>query len=378
MNITAVKDALPRKLHGASLDAVQGISDYSLFKEAAVNIISKINPRETIRRATVNIYDDIYDYAPETDLKSIADIRPQNYNRSVYDNASHLYLGEFDRRKTEQDNDFSLEWMDGNKLLRYARDVGNSIVVTETIDDRWTAGTGVSNIAEDNDIFSESGLSLRFDVSSGSNLLTWAGTSASHQKDLDAHKLRSSLFMWVYYPDSSLITSLTLRIGSSSSDYYEINGSIHFGSIRTGWNLYRFDWNGVTETGSVTETAIDYVRLALVTTDADTDIRIGKLYSKLPQPREYIYYSNYLFRSSTGTFKEAPTTDTDIVNLDIDGENIFLTECARIAARELNNGELKKQYTEELIGLFEQYTSGKPSEEKKKVGNYGMKPRFQK
>lgn len=386
MNITTLKDVLGRKIRGANLDSVQGISDYSLFKEAGVNLLLELNPIETVRHATLNIFDGIYDYAPATDVKSLADIRPQTYNRSRADNAQHLYLGEFDRRKQNQENEFSLEYQDASKVLRYARDVGNSIAVDETIDDNWTAGTGVSNIAEDTITYAEDGRSLRFDVSSGSNLISWNGTST---KDLSKHTNRSSFFRWVYYPDSSIITSLTLRVGSSSSDYYEITGAIHFGSIRTGWNLYRFNWDGVADSGTTDETKIDYVRLALVTTSADTDIRIGRLYSKLPSPREYVYYSNYLFRSSSGTFKEAPTVDTDIINLDIDAENLFVYECARIAARELQNRELVDEYTawlygvpatrksKEIIGQYARYKARRPSEEKKKVGNYGMKPRWQ-
>ena len=379
MNITSLKDSLSRKITGANLDAVQGISDYSLFKEAAVNILSEINPAETIRHATLNVYDGVYDYSPATDVKSLADIRPQSYQRNRSDNAQHRYMSEFDRKKEGQENLFSLEWRDGSKLLRYARDVGNSIVIDDMTVARWTAGTGVSNIAQDTILYAEDNLSLRFDVSSGTNLISWDGTST---KDISKHTNRSSFFLWVYYPDSSIITSLKYRVGSSSANYYEITGSIHFGTIRNGWNLYRFDWDGISDSGTTDETKIDYERFALVTTSADTDIRFGKTSSKLPAPREYVYYSNYLFRSSSGTFKEVPTVDTDIVNLDIDAENIFLTECARIAARELRNTELKNEYQTELygdaktVGLIGRYKARKPSEEKKKVANYGMLPNY--
>jgi len=380
MNITTTKDSLTRKLRGASIDSVQGISDYSLFKEAAVNLLIELNPAETIRHATLNVFDGIYDYTPEADVKSLADIRPQTYGRSSYDNAQHLYMGAFDRNKGNELNEFSLEYRDGSKLLRYARDVGNSIVVDENTDDNWTAGTGVSNIAEDTIIYAENSRSLRFDISSGSNLLTWAGTST---KDLSKHTKRSSFFRWIYLPDASIITSIKVRVGSSSANYYEITGQIHFGTIRNGWNLYRFDWDGVTDSGTTDETVIDYVRLEIVATSADTDIRIGKMFSKIPTPREYVYYSNYLFRSATGTFKETPSTDTDIINLDIDSENLYVYECARIAARELQNAELKDEYTSWLygdaktVGQYARYKASKPSEVKKKVGDYGMKPRWQ-
>ena len=380
-SITNVKDALPRKLRGASLDAVQGISDYSLFKEAAVNVLNEIDPAETVRKATLNIFDSIYDYDPNDDVKELLDIRPQTYERLQTDRSRRRFSEDFDFRKANQANDFTIEYIDGTKILRYARDVGGSITITETTDDNWTAGTGVSNIAEDTIIYAEDGRSLRFDVSSGSNLLEWNGDSTI---DLDNHELRSSLFLWVYYPNSSLITSLTIRIGSSSSLYYTITGVIHLGAIKTGWNLYRFDWNGATQTGDTDETKVDYVRIALVTTAADTDIRIGRLSSKMPEPREYLYYSSYLFRSSSGTFKEVPTVDTDIVNLDIDGENIFLLECARIAARELGNDKMKADYTEELYGnagkdiegLYARYRARRPSEGKPPIQSYWNIGRF--
>ena len=372
-------------MRGANIDDVQGVSDYSLFKEAAVNVLLETNPIETLRVATINVFDGIYDYSPAADVKSLADIRPQTYQRRRYDNAQHRRIAEFDRNKLDDNNEFSLEWRDGSKLLRYSRDVGESTAISETTDDNWTAGTGVSSIAEDTVIFAEGSRALRFNVSSGTSLIEWNGDSTVNISD---HTNRSSFFMWVYFPDSSLVTSLTLRVGSSSSAYYEITGTIHFGSIRTGWNLYRFDWNGATETGSVTETAIDYVRLAFVTTSADTDIRIGRSYSKLPSPREYVYYSNYLFRSSSGTFKEEPTIDSDIVNLDIDAENLFVYECSRIAARELQNEKLLTEYTawlygvpatgksKEIVGQYSRYNARNPSEAKKRTGHYGMKPRF--
>ena len=386
MNITSLKSALDRKLRGAKADDVQGVSDYSLFKEAGVNVMNEMDPAETVRRATLNIFDGIYDYTPAADVKELIDVRPQTYERYSDDRSRRRFIEDFDFRKRNENNDFSLEYLEGTKILRYARDVGNSISVAETLDDNWTAGTGVSNIAEDTIIFSENSRSLRFDASSGSNLITWAITTP--KVDLSTHTQKSSFFLWVYYPDSSLITSLTLRVGSSASDYYEITGTIHFGSIRSGWNLYRFDWSGVSDSGTTDEANTDYVRLALVTTATATNIRIGKLTSKLPTPREYVYYSYYLFRSSSGTFKEVPTVDTDVVNLDTDGENIFLLECARIAARELSNDKMKQDYTEELfgngrplerggtVGLYARYRARRPSDSKPVVTAYSGLPNF--
>lgn len=345
------------------MDDVEGISDWSLFKEAAVNVINQIDPAETVRRATIDIFDGVYTYDPADDVKEIVDIRPQTTSRTTTDNASRVFSEEFDQTKSS--NDFTLEYQDGTKILRYARDVGNSINITETIDDNFTAGTGVSNIAEDTVVFAESNRSLRFDVSSGSNLLTWDGDSVI---DLSGHTNKSSFFLWVYIPDSSLFTSITVRVGSSSTNYYEITGALFFGSIRSGWNLYRFNWNGATETGTTDETAIDYVRFAIVMSSADTDIRIGTLSSKLPTPREYLYYSSYLFRTTSGTWLETPNNDDNIVNIDTDGHNIFIEECCLLIADGLTRPEAAQKHlnrlygTAQQVGLYDRYKTRKPPE----------------
>ena len=365
MNITALTNLLSRKFRGASIDDVQGVTNYTLFDEAAKNLLSKIDPFETVRHSEVDVFDGIYDYASPSDLKGkkILDIRPQ-VNRASYDNASQTFTEDFDRDKEEQK--FSVEFDEGTKFIRYRNSVGRSITVTETTDDNWTATSGVTNIVEDTILYVEDGMSLRFDVASGSNLLTWDGDSVI---DLSDHTNKSTFFLWVYYPDSSLITSLTIRVGSSASAYYEMTGSIHFGSIRNGWNLYKFSWNGATETGTTLEASTDYVRLALVTTSADTDIRIGRLSSKLPSPHEFVYYSNCLFRPVSGsTWLTLPTVVTDIVNLDIEAEPLFINECCVLIADDLQQYDESEKFrikldgTGEELGMYDCYKRDKPSE----------------
>ncbi len=368
--ITLLKDTLARKFRGATIDDVQGISDYSIFEEGANNLLARIDPYEMVRTAEVNLYNGIYDYAAPSDLKGkkILDIRPQDA-RSSSDDFRQTFTEEFDRDKAYENDWFSVEFDEGTKFVRINKDVSNSLIVTDTTSTNYTAGTGVSNVAEDTILKLDGAKSIRFDVSSGQNLLTWAGTAVN----LTAHELKAGLFLKVYYPDSSLITSLKVRIGSSASDYYEITGSIHRGGIRNGVNLYRFDWNGATETGTVDIANIDYVRYELTTTGADTDVRIGKLTSKLPHPFEILYYSNSLFRPATGsTWLTRPTDDTDVLNLETEAQNLFVYEmCVLIASGLQNEAEMQKfmsmlgidslgQMTGQ--GLYGLYKKDKPSE----------------
>ena len=382
MTLTQIKAILGRKFRGANIDDVQGISDYTLFQEAASNLLSEIDPYETVRHGEINLFNEIYDYglssaAPDLKGKKILDIRPQG-KRTSADDFRQTFTEDFDRDKEFENDWFSVEFDEGTKFLRVNKSVSNSIGVTDTEDSSYTATSGVSNITEDTILQLGGQKSLRFDVASGSNLLTWAGNGL----DLTTHELKSSLFLEVYWPDASIITSITLRIGSSATDYFEITGAIHFGSARNGVNLYRFDWNGATETGSVGITAVDYARYAIVTTSVDTDIRIGKLSSKLPSPHEIVYYSNALFRPTSGsTWKTIPTADTDIINLETEAQNIFLNECCEIIAEDLTlDGEDQKFYTHlhgdgQKTGLYDQYETDKPSEAIRPSSRWYSRPR---
>jgi len=63
-------------------------------------------------------------------------------------------------------------------------------------------------------------------------------------------------------------------------------------------------------------------------------IRIAKtiLASSDQNPFSVVYYSKYIFRDSSGTWKEEQDDDTDIVNLDTDSYNLLLDKCMMIVA----------------------------------------------
>lgn len=386
MTIQNIKDILNRKFKGSTIDDVQGISDFTVFEEAASSLLSLIDPYETIRHGELNLYNSIYDYslsstAPDLKEKKVIDLRPQA-NRSSSEDFRQTFIEDFDRDKEFENDWFSVEFDEATKFLRVNKEVSNSITITDLEDDNYTAGTGVSNIAEDTILHYGDGKSIRFDISLGSNLLAWSGDAVV---DLSDHELKSSLFLPVYWPDSSLITSITLRIGTDASNYFEITGSIHFGSVRNGWNLYTFDWNGATETGSVDTNLMDYARFAIVATSADTDIRIGKLSSKLLSPHELVYYSNCIFRPSSGTtWLTKPTAVTDIVNLEHVAQNIFLYECCVIVAEDLQFDEEAQKYRNHLgkrvdgtltgEGLYGDYRKNKPSEAIRPTSRYYSTP----
>lgn len=370
--ITLIKDTLSRKFKGASIDDVEGISDYSVFREAAGRLTKKIDPIETVRRGTLTMFEDVYDYSIPADLKKVIDIRPQ-VGRVTSDNYSRTYIEDLDRDKSNMT--FSVEYDNGTKFMRVVDNtLSKSIPVDETLDDNWTAGTGASNIAEDTVLYSEGARSLRFDISSGTSFMNWNGASTV---DLSEHQEKSSFFKWIYFPDSSIVTSVTLLVGSDGSNYWEMTGQIHFGSIKSGWNLYRFDWDGATETGTVVETAIDFVQMQFVTTSADTDIRMGQLISRMPYIHDVIYYSRYIFKKkSDSSWTGTPESLDDTMILEEDAENIFVYECCEIIAGDSQDEGEENKFNKLLhgdgneVGLYAEYEADQPSQAMKPQTRY--------
>lgn len=367
MNLTAVKNILGRKMAGANIDDILGVSDFSIFKEAAANMVNEIDLAETVRHTQIEIFQDVYDYNPPDDIKSLVDIRPQS-GRDVTDNPTHRFTEEFDQQKSNKNDDFTLEWVDATKILRYAKPVGNNAGVHD-MDGLATNGTWdgtASNIALDTfNPFKGSG-SIIADYNTGE----YIENDNMTEVDLSDHKNKSNMMIYGYFPDASLVTNINLRWGNSDTVYFDRTVTApQIGSFKNGWNLIPFAWNGASETGTVDATAIDYIRITPTLSSSDTDIKFDNVFSALGEIRDFVYYSKYLFRDTSGTWLETPTDDTDIINLDTDAENLYVYECIRLAALGLQGQEsIYNTYTDLLygtpqqVGAYSRYKTRNPEE----------------
>ena len=334
--IANLKDDLERKLHGTTLNKLQ--DPYALIAEAARNVLLKIDPQETKRVTQIEnaLYDDVYRYPLPDDIKGkkVLDLRPQ-VNRKKGDNFSQVYNEEFDTYKTN--NDFTIEFDDAVKSIRISKALVAGLLLNEcdslTANGTWAASGGASNLSVDELYYQTASASLNFDLDGVTAGVVQNSTMT--QVDLSDHDEKSSFFVWVYMPTT--VTNVILRWGNDSSNYWSRTvTTAHYGAFQVGWNLLRFDWNGATETGTVAPSTMDYLHVTVTYTGtADTDFRIDSIYSKLPSIWEIVYYSKFLFRSSSGTWIETPTSDSDIVNLDTEAYNVLLYETCFLAAQEI-------------------------------------------
>lgn len=380
--VASFKADLIRKLHGTSLSKVQSVSD--TIAEAARNVLSRLDPQETIRVQTIEnaLFDDVHSYTAPSDLKGdkVIDLQPQT-GRVKSQNFTKVMIEEFSRNKNLRD--FNILYKNGTKFLRIKEDVKTDKVVLSEVNSTtgWTVGDSGTNLTLDSLNFITGSKSLNFDIDTSSTT-AYIENSTLTAVDLSAFDEQASAFVWVYIPDASKVTNFIGRLGSSGSDYYSrtITTTHDAQTFSNGWNLLRFDFDGATETGTVDWSAIDYFRLTITHDQTgDTDFRIDSITVGIGELYEIVYYSDAIFKGTDGSYKTVTTLDTDVIQLEVDAYNVMLYECAYLLSQELQgeNGAFDESYFDKMlngdgrkVGLYRRYHMSYPSQNKKARSQY--------
>jgi len=377
--IAQVKTKITSRLHGTTLNK---ISDFNLIcQDAAELMLARIDPVETTRSAVLTnpVYDNVYDYALPADFKSPADLVQQaNAENTNNSTLQRTFAREFVNRK--KNNQFAILWRNAVQYLRYSRNINTPIVIDKadslTENGAWLVGGNASNLSLDSLNYVSGNASLKCDVSS-----------------------------------SGALVNVIIRIGNDSSNYYTNTVTTgHFNDFTIGWNLLRFDFSTATETGTVDMALIDYVRVTVtyntnqtayfqktLTQSLDlsdsygtdgaiflytffdsitalTLLRLDNITANLGTLFNIAYYSNYLFRTATGTWIDKPTVDSDILNLSPVSYKIYEAEISRIITQQVQgamgvfdytywNNQLEgADGTGETSGLYFDYNMQFPSE----------------
>lgn len=375
-------------MKGTTLNKITNLND--LLQRAAGNLVSRVDPPDTMRIAQISnaVHNDIYDYSCPSDLKGkkVADIRPQ-INRGDNDQPTQRFSNPFDLEK--KNNTFAISYNSGEKILRLSKAVSPSAITLHdmnsiTANGTWAVGGDATNLTADSLDYISGNASMNFDFT-GSATTGWIRNLDMDAKDLSDEEDIGRIWVRVYLPATSNISSITLRWGSSSAAYWSATAtSPHDATAwKTGWNIVAFDWNGATETGSPDSSAIDYLRVIITVTTAaeETDFRVDKISCSRGEIFEIVYYSECLFKTSGGTWQTTTSADSDIINLDTDGFNLYLYECAMEAFTQLQGplspdviGFQRKlglnDVGEVIGGLYAKYQRDHPSEAKKPIDQY--------
>jgi hypothetical protein len=357
-SIGQIKSDIVATLHGTTLNQITGIN--ALISRAGRKLLNDIDPIETMRKVELStpLYGQVFDYACPEDLKDerIIDVFPQ-VKRKLRDRFFQRYAEEFDLYKelTIGEGNVSVEWNTYTKYLRIQKELPQPILINPATQivgtGTWATGGTATTLVQDNLNYVFAPSSLRFTLSAGSNPSTGYIENSTFQAiDLTREDNEGIVMTYVYFDTPEDITSVEMRWGSSSANYYaqSVNTDFFGNSFAIGWNLLKFEWLSATTVGTPDPAQITYLRVSFTYNGTlQSNIRVNSITSQLGVIYLMKYYSKFLYRDSiTGAFKEMFTTDADFINLDITSYNIFINLCAYFAVQQQasNNGPFDAQF----------------------------------
>jgi hypothetical protein len=362
-NIQQLKNDLTGVLHQTQLNQITNLD--GVIDRAGRRLLLDVDPQETKRILEfVNpIFNTVFDYPIAEDVKGnkLIDIRPQ-VRRLPRDTWGQAYNQAFDIAKQNiysNANMFTMNFNTGIKTIRIDAPFLNPPAIINQADNltdngTWNVGGTGSDLTVDNVNFVQGAGSLKFNTTVGAGYVENSTMSAV---DLSSVENQSSLFTYVYAPTGTNLTSVELRFGSSSSDYYYKTVTVNQNNTAfiNGWNLCQFVWKDMSFTGNPDASAINYVRVTVNTTGINTGFRVNGINSILGSVLEYEYYSKFLFRDSdTGAFQETVTDDSNLINLDTESYNLLFNIVAYYAVQQQQGSDS----TYDASYFLKEYTDG--------------------
>jgi hypothetical protein len=351
ITLAQLKNDIAAKMKGTSLKEIGDF--YGTVAGAGNRMLARIDTEETRRTITLAtpFYDNVQDYALPSDYKRMIDIRPQA-NRLQMPGRSHFNqtaVRQFNERLNA--NSFSIHWNNMVQTIRAQQlPIGNVLQMdsfdTQISNGSWSAEGDASGLYPEVLNYVEGNGSLGFNLSGVTGLADIVNTTAT-VTDLSALKYNDASVYALYIPIgfSNRFVSLTLRRGSDASNYkHAVTTSKIDGTAFTdGWNLVMFNWNSATTNGTPDDTKNTYRRLGFQYTVGPviTGVLVDNWTDALGNLYEMEYYSNYLFRTASGSWINIPTLDTDLVNVSLNSYEILKSEIMIDVIKEIRTGAVQ-------------------------------------
>lgn len=385
-----LKSSVAGLLQGTNLNYVTDLN--GALERAARSLLQNADIPEATERESITLYNGVFDYAAPTKIfgSALVDLRPQGIARELDDGTYKKPIILFDRTKTITPSGYNVafEWRQGIGRARISSSKPQQKIVLDmmNVTTDWTASGDASGLAQDKTNFYQSNASLRFNLATSGTqgLLTKTLTTT---KDLTDYEGVGVVFLAIRTPSASALTSIRLRLGSDSSNYFQVTSTTGFlGSwVADDWLLVAFDLSGATETGTVDIDDVDYIQLAFnYNGTAMTNFRVGGLFISLPSPSEFIYQTAALFKASGQNPSQTITDDNDQIIL-ADPAYLLYEHEAALGIHLQNGGNITKGKGLDLWtllhgkeGLYTKYQGDNPSQQLREIGRYNSGPRWPK
>lgn len=383
--VSQLKDSVAAILAGLDISNVPDLN--GTIERGFANMLTRCYVPEASGVQNISLYSGVYDYPINTNVyeADIIDIRPQGVTRQIWDFTVKTNQANFDRTKGYYWNGTraTMQYNNGTPIIRIVTQGTKPQVLIDSMNatSGWTAAGTASSLAQDISSYWQSPASLRFNVSSGTGTLT----KTTNQANLETYEGVGVAFLAVYIPDVSTLTSITLKLGSSASDYYSVTSTSAFSGawVSNEWLLVPFNFANASQTGTPDWTSVDYTQVEITTTGTQTNFHVGQLFISLPSPYQILYQSPAIFLA---TGASSPTTeitaDTDEIILNTAPYNIYLHEATLAVLENMSGGAGDAMYQRisnklgldslgnVVGGLYKPYMADNPSEQIRQVDSY--------
>lgn len=389
--ISNLRDSVAAMLSGIDLNNVDDLN--GAFERAARILVQKAKIPETQGVQNIMLYSGVYDYPIDSRIfgTNIIDIRPQGVTRNLSNFVFKKYGDDFDRQKKFQrlGTMATFDYLNGTPVIRITTFITSPQIIIDSMSATtgWTAAGSASGLTQDTAVFYQTPASLRFTLTGASTgTLTKTLTNALN---LASYQGVGVAFLAIRIPDGSTstdITSLALKLGSSSTNYNSVTSTTGFtGAWVVGnWLLVAFDFSTASTTGTPNWSAINYGQVSITTLTTQVNFRVGGLFICQPSANQILYGSAGFFRVGSVVSKTI-TAVTDEIILNDSAYTLYQNECA-LAVLQQTSGGAGDSMTSQIesilngtrarngmvvqLGLYDLYRADNPSESLKVIGNY--------
>lgn len=335
-----------RKIFG-KIGMIASQEDFA--NEVVREVRNDISIRSAKRKTdlTPHLFPQIYQYAAPSDLfdYKIIDIPAQakDYDK----NFTLVPVEQFTNRPSS--GEIAIDDYNGTRVLLINSAIPTTQQMIAELDSlasgggTWEIVGGATNLAADGDDYIKGAGSLSFDLSAASEATAGIKNTNINEFDItDFLEGNSAVFVWAKLNSATNVTNFVLKLGTDESNYYSKTVTVkHDGNaFEAGWNLLRFDLTTLSESGSVTDTSINFASVYMTKALAkvsETDYKFDWLTILKGERHSVTYYSKYGWQSAAGVYKQSSDNALDLLVADESEYDLFLKKGRYIGLQETNN-----------------------------------------
>lgn len=352
VTLTQLQADIAPMLKGTSTRQIKDF--YGTAGKAMNRMLGRIDPQETIRTATLAsaFWASVQDYVAASDYKRMIDIRPQVARQRGPGNSN---FSETSPRQFLEDlspNSFSIRWNNMVRTLRAQVLPDGNCVVLDSFDGPsanglWVASTDANTIYTEPLNYVEGNGAMGFSLSGATGVGTLVNSTVPAALDLSSYlnEDASFIYLWIPVGNSSRITNLQVSRGDSASAYRTVTVTTKADGtpFTDGWNQLLVSWQIGINTNSPTNTSNQYRKIIVnyTTGAAIAGLLLDAWSNDLGKLYEMEYYSEYGFRTASGTWIVTPTASTDLVNVGPLSYEILKTEMMVDITQEIRTGNVR-------------------------------------